>query len=283
VSNNPVLISGASSGIGKACVEYFKAQGIPVIASVKSHEEKHIWENQSGIQVINCDVTSISDLEHLKIWLKEQKITLSGLFNIAGVSCWGPILDIHDQSFNQVWNVNVVGLKNLTKVCLPHLSPTGIIINIGSTAGKVAIPFMGAYVLSKSSVKFFTDLLRRELKFTKHHSKIRVVLIEPGSINTPIWDKAVKGEYFDKTTELGRIIYPLGQQTIKQELKKATKPEVVAKKIFAIFNSRSPSRYYIIGQGSLFVTILSKLPSALVDQLMVIIKWGINYQLKNLK
>src|SRR5690606_5686474 len=111
---------------------------------------------------------------------------LHGLVNNAGVALGGPMETLDLAALRQQFEVNVFGLVATTQALLPLLRPVqGRIVNIGSTGSRVTPPFMGAYTGSKHALAAINDAMRQELKPWKMH----VVLLEPGAIATPIWDK----------------------------------------------------------------------------------------------
>ncbi len=193
-----VLITGASSGIGADTVRALIENGFTVVATVrKAADEVHLTNlYKNNIKVIQLDVTHFSEIEKLPEVLntKFNIQQLYGLVNNAGVAMAGPFANQDFSELQRIIQTNVLAVMKMTQVLLPLLKANSRIINISSVAGKTAAPFLSAYAASKHAVEGFSEALRKEMILLG----IKVIVIAPGSIKTPIWQKGfetVKNSY----------------------------------------------------------------------------------------
>ena len=200
-----VLVTGASSGIGESACLALTKQGYDVIAGVRTPADaaRLAEVGKDVIHPVIMDVTDAEGMERAKT-TTESIIgdgALVAIFNNAGIVVSGAVLYIPIEEWQRQLEVNVIGLLRTTTLFFPLLSrprQTGDehprrIINMSSVSGLFASPFMGPYAASKYAVEALSDSLRREL----YMYDIQVVLIEPGNIVTPIWEKAKKAaSYF---------------------------------------------------------------------------------------
>lgn len=190
-----ILITGASTGIGWDSVRALTEKGYRVVATVRNETDAARLKQSFPEKVVPVvldllQIESISELpQTLKTQFQIEK--LDGLVNNAGIAQAGPFLD---QDFSEIENtirLNVLALMKVTQVLLPLLGAkietthAGTIVNISSVAGMGGTPFLAAYAASKHAVEGFSDALRKELMLFG----IKVVVIGPGSIKTPIWTK----------------------------------------------------------------------------------------------
>jgi NAD(P)-dependent dehydrogenase (short-subunit alcohol dehydrogenase family) len=202
-SSGFVLVTGVSTGIGNGIAKALLKKGYQVIGSVRSDADKMRLRQTLGNK-FHPLVLDVTDEKSVADSVKEcEKILggrgLAGLINNAGVAFGGPIADMSMKDIRFHFEVNVFGLLNVTKAYLPllgarehHQDTPGRIINITSVAGKFAAPFLGPYAGSKYAVEGLSDSLRRELLMYG----IDVIVVGPGNVITPIWDKGVKTEEF---------------------------------------------------------------------------------------
>ncbi len=169
---NTALVTGASSGIGAACAARLARRGWRVLAGVRREGTA-----PPGTEELILDVTDPPALE-----LDE----LHGLVNNAGVAVAGPLEFLDAEALREQLEVNVVGQLRVTQAALPALRRSGgRIVNVGSISGRSALPFLGAYAMSKFAFEAMTDSLRMELRPWGIH----VAIVEPGTIKTPMWTR----------------------------------------------------------------------------------------------
>jgi NAD(P)-dependent dehydrogenase (short-subunit alcohol dehydrogenase family) len=190
-----VLITGASSGIGKAMSLHFVQQGWNVIATMRSPEKETILTNNPGILVTRLEVTDPASIETAIQLGIEQFGQIDALINNAGYGQQGIFEAVTPEKIQAQFDVNVFGLMNVTRAILPHFRnrQAGTLINISSGAGRVTTPLLTIYSASKFAVEGFTESLAFELA----SQNIKVKMIEPGYIATPFYERSVSDYAFD--------------------------------------------------------------------------------------
>jgi len=146
---------------------------------------------RAGVTPIRLDVTRPERVRSAaaRVQAVLDGVPLAGLVNNAGIASGGPIELLDLETVRAVFDVNVIGLLAVTQALLPMLrAARGRIVNISSVSGRLAVPFLAPYCGSKFAVEAISDCLRREL----HPFGVDVVIVEPGVIRTPIWDKALQ-------------------------------------------------------------------------------------------
>lgn len=194
-----VLITGASSGIGEAGARHLAARGWTVFAGVRSGKDADALKAGAtgDLRPLILDVTKPEEVEAAiaVIYSALGPRRLTGLVNNAGIAKMGPLAIQPLADFEAHFAVNVFGMLRITQACAPLLGadparegPPGRIVTITSVGGRIGSPFLGAYVATKHANEAMTDTLRRELAIYG----IDAIAIGPGSVKTPIWDKAEK-------------------------------------------------------------------------------------------
>ncbi len=217
VSKN-ILITGVSTGIGYGAAKHFIQRGYVVFGSVRTPADADRLQTEFGDQFVPLlfDVTDAEAVsaaaETVADRLKDSG--LGGLVNNAGIVIGGPLQHQSMDIFRQHFEVNVMGLVQVTQAFLPllgarenHPVQPGRILNISSVNGRVAMPFMGAYVGSKHAVEGLSHSLRRELALFG----IQVVIVGPGAVKTPIWGKGTDLSFYQNTP-----YFPAIQRFLKQ-------------------------------------------------------------------
>src|SRR6202047_3308820 len=195
-----VVITGVSTGIGHASVKVLLSRGFRVFGSVRSRADADRLQREFGEAFIPLlfDVTDEAAVqaEAEKVSQHLKTDTLDGLVNNAGIEVAGPLPHLSTAQFRHQLEVNLLGPFVVTKAFLPLLGADparkgnpGRIVNISSASGKIAGPFTGAYAASKFGLEGYSDSLRRELILFG----IDVIIIRPGAIVTPIWQKSDTG------------------------------------------------------------------------------------------
>ncbi|MEQ9298337.1 MAG: SDR family oxidoreductase [Cyclobacteriaceae bacterium] len=267
-----VLITGTSTGIGKACALYMDQLGFTVYAGVRRSDDGTAMKKQASerLKIIIVDVTDEHAIANAVKQIQTEHGRLDALINNAGIGIGGPLELMDTKVIQGVFNVNVVGLLAVTKAFLPLLrSSKGRIINIGSSAGYLAFPGACAYCGSKFAVRAITDALRLEFK----HFGIKVILVSPGAVESAIWDKgkAYKEDLRDKADmEIGQRYDTLRRfgDSLYTDLKKI--PAIEAAKVVAeALTSAHPKRYYVVGKDAKGARKVSYLPAALLDWIIL--------------
>ena len=197
-ANNPnsraVVITGASTGIGEACALELDRRGWHVFAGVRSDEaaanlRQKASDRLSPVMIDVVDPESIAAAAKT-ISASVGDTGLAGLVNNAGIVVSGPLEFVAVDAIRQQLEVNVIGQIAVTQAMLPMLrNGPGRIVNMGSISGFVTAPYMGPYSMSKFALEAMTNAFRLELR----NAGITSSVIEPASVKTPIWDKAIAG------------------------------------------------------------------------------------------
>ena len=268
-NNKTIVITGTSTGIGKACALHLDKMGFKVYAGVRKQVDGDNLKMEASDKLtpIILDVTdekSISDA--VTLIEKETGGQVFGLINNAGIGRSGVLELTPVAEIRKVMDVNVIGLMAMTKVMIPILRKNkGRIINIGSTASFLASPGASAYAASKFAVRAITDSLRLELK----PFGMSVVMVAPGAVESEIWEKGktyksemrknVKHEF----VKLYAALIKFGENLIN-ELKKIPADEV-AKSVAHALTSAKPKRYYLVGKDAKGGARAAGLPKTLLD------------------
>ena len=192
----PVVVTGASSGIGRACVERLARAGVRTFPTVRKEADALALAEACGplVEPVLADVTDSASLAQAAAGIADRLAgsRLGGLVNNAGVALPGPALVQPLDEIEQVIDTNLVGAMRAVQAFGPllgadpgELGPKGRIINITSVSGKFGYPFTAAYAASKHGLEGYSESLRRELMLTG----VDVIVVGPGAVKTPIWGK----------------------------------------------------------------------------------------------
>jgi NAD(P)-dependent dehydrogenase (short-subunit alcohol dehydrogenase family) len=269
-----VLVTGASSGIGKSASLALIHQGYEVLAGVRTEQDAAMMRKAvpAGIHPLLLDVTHEASI----LAAKEEAERIIGndslvaIFNNAGIVINGTVLHVPVDRWNYQFEVNVLGVVRITQVFFPLLAKARLtgddhprrIINMSSVSGLFASPFIGPYAASKYALEALSDSLRREL----YMYDIQVVLIVAGKIATPIWEKAkTEPTYFGPEYD-GILQYKdkIIDNMITQGLPVEKVDDIIIK---AVSTKRPKLRYTIVPNKWRFF-LMRTLPSKWVDSLI---------------
>jgi NAD(P)-dependent dehydrogenase (short-subunit alcohol dehydrogenase family) len=266
-----IVITGASSGIGLACASRLAALGYRVFAGVRSTAASEAVRGVvPGITPLILDVCRPASIRAALGALGDEP--LAGLINNAGIAAIGPLELVPTEAWRYQFEVNVIGLVSVTQACLPQLRRgKGRIVNIGSIAGRSALPGSSAYDSSKFALEGLSDALRMELR----PFGISVSLIEPGAIATGIWDK-VRAALDMRNSEAApdlRDLYAGLTSRIREEAARsaarALPPEAVADAVAHAITASKPKTRYLVGRDAHAWRLLSLLPDRVKDWLIL--------------
>ncbi len=265
-----LLITGTSSGIGKATMEAALEAGYHVFAGDRSVEANEQPNDQDALTKLHLDITNDDDIAAAVQTITDHvgDAGLDGLANVAGVGIPGPLETMPVDSLRASFAVDVFGQIALTQPLLPLIRKAkGRIIFIGSIGDRVTIPFMGALTAAKSAIASLNDTLRQELA----PWGIEVILVEPGFIKTganesskALIDKvgenftpeqaALYGETFKEFTAAGYKTQEAGSP-----------PEGVAEVILEALTAKHPKAHYLTGNKAHLMAAVGKLPAKVQD------------------
>ena len=239
-----VLITGASSGIGKATAKTLKEQGYQVIAAARRVEKMEDLRQQ-GIEIHPLDVTDDASVNGCIEWIKKKYQGIDILINAAGYGHFGAVEDTPIEAGIAQYEVNVFGLMRVTKAVIPSMRDKGYgkIINISSIGGKITSPFGGWYQSTKFAVEGMSDVLRMELK----PFGIDVIVVEPGAILTEWQDIATKALSEISGSGPYQNYVPHAIEAMKNSYKTASQPQEIATGIAKAIEADKPKTRYAIG------------------------------------
>jgi len=262
-----IFITGISSGIGKAAAQAFLKSGDVVIGTVRDEVSvQDFIQNYSRRFIpLKIDMNNLDSISEIPQFLKQQKIEkIDILINNAGVAVAGPFEFQNFSEVQQIVQLNVLALMKITQVLISYLrmSEDARIINISSVAGQNGNPFLAAYCASKHAVEGFSESLRREMNLYN----IKVIVIGPGSVKTPIWDKGFeKAKLLYLSTPFAKSF----EKFIKFAMNEADKgldANVVVRDILQAANNKKPKiRYAPVPRKLINYIIPQLLPKIFVD------------------
>jgi NAD(P)-dependent dehydrogenase (short-subunit alcohol dehydrogenase family) len=264
-----VLLTGASSGIGRACVERLAGRGWHVLAGARSQTDLDALAAIPNVEPLSLDVT---DDEQIAAAATRAGDRLDALVNNAGIAVIGPLEALPVEEWRRQLDVNLIAQVAVTRALLPAiLAARGRIVNMTSIGGRVALPLFGPYSASKFALEATTDVLRRELRA---HG-VEVVAVEPGAIRTPIWTKGLeRGDELEAALDDGqRARYGKLIATIRREAadnaRKAPEPSAVADAVESALTASRPRTRYLVGREARIQAALGwLLPDRVMDALL---------------
>ncbi len=273
-----VVVTGASTGIGEACALHLAGRGFRVFGGVRKDRDGERLRSSSngGVEPLTLDVTDASSIEaaakEVATALGERG-RLAGLVNNAGIAVAGPLEFIPIDALRQQLEVNAVGPVAVSQAFLPMLRRSrGRIVHMGSISGKVSTPFAGPYCASKFALEAIADAMRMELKPWGIH----VSIVEPGTIDTPIWDKsrAVADAMLDgapaEVLELYGSAIPKVQAAAEKTAAAGIAPSEVAGAVFRALTDARPKARYVVGRDAMVQSaVVRRLPDAARDKLIL--------------
>ena len=238
-----IVVTGASSGIGRKVTERLAANGFFVYAGARAQKDLDELSAIKNVQGVRLDVTSAADIAAAVALVGKAGRGLFGVVNNAGVVVVAPMIEVEEKDLDFIFQVNMYGPYRITKAFAPMLLESkGRVVNISSLNGIVASPMIGAYSMSKHAVEAYGDALAGELG----RFGVRVSLIEPGNYGTEIgrnllarMDTAVvKGSRFE--TQLRSTINSMRQ------FENNPPPDDVADAVLDAFTNENPKMRYLV-------------------------------------
>ncbi len=264
-----IVVTGVSTGIGHGTAADLCRRGYKVFGSVRTQEDAARLQREFGdnFTPLVFDVTDSDAIGRATATVQERvgEDGLFGLVNNAGISDPGPLAALSPEVLRRHFEVNVVGVLHMVQAFLPLLRKRtagrpGRIVNISSVSGRIAYPFMGAYAASKHALEALSDSLRRELLIYG----VDVIVIQPGSIDTPIWDKAAPLRTHFEGTDYHPV---LKRMNLSGERRKALPVSAVTRRIVdALVLARPKTRYVIPDRLFVFWLLPRWLPDRWLDR-----------------
>jgi NAD(P)-dependent dehydrogenase (short-subunit alcohol dehydrogenase family) len=266
-----ILITGATSGIGKHAALHLLARGHRVIASGRNPTAlERLKQDGPALETVRLDVTDSGSIAAAVAEI--DRLTggtgVDVLVNNAGYGMAAPLSETTDADLRAQYETNVFGLMAVTRAFLPRMMErrAGRILNVSSVGGRVTFPLFGAYNSTKYAVESLSDALRRELR----PFGVEVVLIEPGPIKTEFANVAMEfvGKYRSESSPYAPI-YARADEIKRQTDGMSAGPEVISRAIEKAILARRPAARYVAPFSSrLMVLFMTLLPTRWVDALL---------------
>ena len=260
-----VLITGASSGIGKSTAEYFYSKGWNVAATMRSPEKEKELTKLSGVKCIKLDVTDIESIKSAIQSTLQSFKSIDVVVNNAAYNLTGAFEGAQPQQIQKLYDVDVFGVMNVIREILPYFrkEKKGTIINISSLGGLIGMPLSSFYASAKWAIEGFSESIRFELD--KLNIKMKVV--EPGAIRT---------NFASNTIVVRKSDVPSYEETIEKRLaayeerrSRLNEPIVVTREIYKAATDKSDRLRYIAGNDAkLFWRLRKILPFSTFSSLL---------------
>jgi NAD(P)-dependent dehydrogenase (short-subunit alcohol dehydrogenase family) len=253
-----IFITGASSGIGKACARLFQSRGWNVVAAVRNPDSAADLASLERTMVCRVDVTLADTIGPAVEAAIRSFGGIDVLVNNAGYAAIGPFEEMSDEQVRRQVETNVLGLMAVTRAILPHFRSrrSGTVVNMSSIGGRITFPLYSLYHATKWAVEGFSESLQYELK----PLGIRVRIIEPGTIKTDFYTRSM-----DRADDHGRDYGSWATPVIAAmdaTAAGAPGPEIVASRIWRAANSRGDKLRWLVGREGAFVRLRRFLPDA---------------------
>lgn len=271
-----VLITGASSGLGKETAKKLAQEGYRVFAGVRKQEDKEAVEALNpNIEGVFLDVTSDESVNCAFEKISEKTDKLYALVNNAGVALAGPVEYLTIDILKKQFDINVFGAIRVAQKALPLMKKGDArIVNISSMASYGVFPFVSPYCVSKRSLDMFFNSLSVECKMPE----LKIISIKPGVVKTPIWNKSL-----DECEKNMEFLCEEGKKKYEKEFAfltanarknndKGLEPAQIAQLVSKVLRVKNPKLSYNAGNDSVFARLLSFLPQSFVNFL---IKFGL--------
>lgn len=273
-NNKDVVVTGVSTGIGWGTTKVLISNGVRVFGSVRKQADADRLQKEfgDGFVPLMMDITDADAVQRAaqKVGSMIGDRNLFGLVNNAGIVVSGPLLYLKPSEYRRQLEVNMISPLVVIQAFAPLLgtdkkrqSPAGRIVNISSSGAKVAIPLLGAYTASKFGLEGMSDALRRELILFG----IDVVIIEPGTVNTAMYDKGEQEDLSEfKPTEYWEAVQEFQKFIVTEARSHGLTPERLGEAVYMALSTAKPKvRYAIIPQRFKNWTLPTLLPTRMVD------------------
>ena len=258
-----VLITGASSGIGKSIAHYLSEKGMIVYGTSRTKRD----DSSLSYKMIALDVLDMDSINKAVATIIKNEGSLDVLVNNAGMGITGAIEDTPTEEMKKVFDTNFFGAVDVMKAVLPQMRKqhSGTIINVTSIAGYMGLPFRGVYSATKGALELITESARMEVK----QFGIQIVNVAPGDFatniaagryHTPVFENSAYKEKYQENLNL-----------MDSHVDSGMNPVVMAKAVFKIINNKNPKIHYKVGGFMEKFSIVLKrvLPDKMYEKLIM--------------
>ncbi|PKK82969.1 MAG: hypothetical protein CVT49_10925 [candidate division Zixibacteria bacterium HGW-Zixibacteria-1] len=275
--NHPVLVTGASTGIGNHLVKYLAAQGHLVYGTARKEDDLAALGKIENVVPIELDVRNAEQIRQAFTFISGRGTGLYGLVNNAGLGELGMIPSWTDEEVLNIFNVNVFGPYRMTNAFLPLLLESkGRIVNIGSQGGVITYKYYGPYTMTKHALEAYTTTLNFEL----NQYGVQASIVQPGGIISNIGANSMPATIarFKRATapftEEAELVLAGFEQEPSQEsdeeesetVRKPSSPEIVAIAVYEALFSERPKTRYLVGTKWEGDRVLNELLAKLLDE-----------------
>ncbi|MEU5050182.1 SDR family oxidoreductase [Streptomyces sp. NPDC021096] len=272
-----VVLTGASSGLGRECALHLERRGFRVFAGVRRAEDGEKLRADASSTRLRPVLLDVTDEESIRTATAEVVDAAGeqgvwGLVNNAGTCVSAPLECVTPERLRAQLDVNVVGAVAVTQAFLPHLRRTGgRVVNVSSGLGALAAPYLGAYATGQFAKEGMSDAFRRELR----PFGVSVSVVRPGAIATPIWDKVREAgeELLNRAPADVAGLYRASferflQMNEERAQSSGTRPEDFARTVFRVLTtSRTRPRYHVGADARTAMALSRLLPDAALDRI----------------
>ncbi|MDG6229695.1 MAG: SDR family oxidoreductase, partial [Candidatus Thermoplasmatota archaeon] len=246
MSEKVILITGASSGIGKICAEYLTTKGHIVYGTSRHSPSPPTNTEGNSLYMIRMDIQDDVSVQQAIEHIMKKQGRIDVVINNAGYGIAGPVEETSMQRAHEQLETNLFGAVRVCRSVLPHMrmQKKGLIINVSSLGGLMGLPFQGFYSASKYALEGLTEALRLEVKAFG----INVTLLEPGDIQTSFTERREKSNISKDSvyhTSFQRVM-----NIVEEEERSGVPPIIVARRLEKIINRAKPRQRYRVGSLS---------------------------------
>ncbi|MEM7009152.1 MAG: SDR family oxidoreductase [Thermodesulfobacteriota bacterium] len=245
--SNTVLITGSSSGIGKATAKYFAEKGWNVVATMRTPEKEEELTGLDNVLVTRLDVLDLDSIDNAIAEGIAKFGKIDVVVNNAGYGAFGPLEATPRENIVRQFDVNVIGVLDVTKAILPHFreNHSGTIINITSVGGKITLPLGSLYHGTKFAVEGITEALHYEME----HIGVKVKLVEPGAIKTDFAGRSFDFNHDENLTEYQHTVDTLNA-ALEPMMENAAEPVLVGEVIYQAATDGTNTIRYVAGEDA---------------------------------
>lgn len=273
-----VLISGCSSGIGRALAAGFKARGYRVFATARRQSSLDELV-AAGFETVRLDITDDASVRAAVEYVLAEAGQIDYLVNNAGHGLFGPLAEVPLDEVQHLFNTNVLSQLRMIQAVVPHMAArrSGCIVNVGSVMGFTTTPFVGAYSATKAAFHNLSEALRMEVA----PLGLSVVVVQPGGIQSEVANHGAEHSGLDRYDQTGSLYHRVSDQVRRRAMAsqdKATPTDKFAAAVLDDLLVSKPPRVIRSGRGSGFLYLLSRLPASLREAIL-----SRHFQLRRLK